>query len=333
VTSVGVTLDAFFPEIIRALEVDGIDVYPAAGTAANMRSDVIKGVTRQPSLSNVGSVTRHAQEWVESRDLDVVLTNTATASAIMRLANLPCPTVYFCHGLHWTSDNAGATDRLWQVAESALLRKTDAAIVINSDDEAWFAARRRHVPVHRLRYGVGVNTEHFARSLPPQGVGHLTILWAGEFSDRKRPMDALKVARHLRQRGVNFTLIMAGNGPLWQSVRASAQRWGLAGEVVFPGQIDIAACLRTSNVLLHTAAWEGLPRIMLETLSVGRPIVSYDIKGARDLPGVQLAPFGDIERLSQLLVRAETSTTEFPDQDAYQRAAEGIKDVMESVVA
>jgi hypothetical protein len=126
--------------------------------------------------------------------LDVVVTNTATASAIVRAAALPVPVVYFCHGLHWGNEQDGGAT-VWRSLERLLLRRTDGVITLNRDDEAWFRQRTDR-PVHRLPYGVGVPLEEFPAA--PVPAGPLTLLWAGDFSARKRPESGASLARMSR---------------------------------------------------------------------------------------------------------------------------------------
>src|SRR5699024_4391684 len=43
----------------------------------------------------------------------------------------------------------------------------------------------------------------------------------------------------------------------------------------------------------HTATWEGLPRVMLEAVAVGRRTYAFDVKGVRDVPYARLLDDGD----------------------------------------
>src|SRR5699024_3214070 len=141
-TSVGPMLDQFFPEIVREWEKAGHTVRTASGTPAEvLPGTLIGGLTRRPALS-----TRRAQRelrvWSIEEALDVVVTNSATASALVRTAGLRAPVVYFCHGLHWNR-LATPMDRMWETIEHQLLVRTAGVLTLNSDDEAWF---RRRLP-------------------------------------------------------------------------------------------------------------------------------------------------------------------------------------------
>ena len=160
-TSVGRTLDAFFPQIIAGWEEAGHEVFCAAGSTPEspLTFDLIEGLTQQPSPAN-WRVPGRLVSWAQDRRLDVVVTNTATASMLVRVRRMPCKLVYFCHGLHWNDGRHPA-----QLVEGALARRADSIITINSDDHAWLSRRHRNVVL--LGQGVGVPEDAYAWSPSP----------------------------------------------------------------------------------------------------------------------------------------------------------------------
>lgn len=289
--SVGPMLDQFFPEIVREWEAAGHTVCTAAGDPAEkLPGTVIDGLTRRPALS-----TRRAQRalraWCEAEALDVVVTNSATASALVRTAGLRVPIVYFCHGLHWNRLR-GPQDRVWETVEHQLLARTTGVLTLNSDDEAWFRQRMPAHTVHRLHAGVGLDLGRYPRRpLPPHGV--LQLVWIGEHTKRKRPWHALDVVAELEDRGIDARLTMVGDGALLDATRTDVSRRKLERSVRVPGWGDASAELADAHALIHTATWEGLPRVMLEAVAVGRRTYAFDVKGVRDVPYASLLADGD----------------------------------------
>jgi glycosyltransferase involved in cell wall biosynthesis len=303
VTSVGRTLDAFFPAIAARLEERGFVVTSASGTHAEIPSWThLGGFSQRPSLG-VATAVRSLRAWSREHRHDVVITNTATASAIVRLAGLRAPVVYFCHGLHW-GDERAAGARPWQLIERALLPRTAGVITINRDDHAWFA--RHGAPhLHRLTSGVGVPLEQYpAAPVPAEG---RDLVWIGDFTSRKRPHVAVGVVERLVGLGCPVRLRMLGDGPLLEEVRDRITAAGLGSRITAEGRAAVAPALRSATALLHTAEWEGLPRVALEAAAVGRWSYGFDVKGLRDTPLVRLAPDGDVDALARLLA-ADLST-------------------------
>lgn len=290
-TSVGSMLDAFFPEIVREWEASGHTVLTAAGDRAKiLPGTIVEGLTRRPAIS-ARRAQRGLKAWSEEGRLDVVVTNSATASALVRTAGLRVPVVYFCHGLHWNRLRT-PQDRLWQTVEHQLLVRTAGVLTLNSDDDAWFRRRMPAHAVHRLIPGVGLDLERYPRTALP--AGPLSLAWIGEHSRRKRPWFALDVAAGLKAAGTDATLTMVGVGSLLELTRSDVRRRGLEDVVHVVGWADAAQALAGAHALIHTATWEGLPRVMLEAFAMGRRTYGFDVKGVRDSPGAVLVEEGDV---------------------------------------
>ncbi|MGO4692092.1 glycosyltransferase [Glaciibacter sp. 2TAF33] len=306
ISSVGLTLDSFFPEIVSEWVARGSTVLTGASTASGVGDFTrLRRLTRRPAPSNLLAPTE-LRRWLRKTGADILVTNTATASALARVRRMPVPVVYFCHGLHWNEGEA-AGELLWQAIEASLVGRADGVVTINSDDEAWFTARVPGARLLRLPWGVGVPLARFPAARFPPTAGssyHLTsLLWAGEFSERKRPHQAVEVLMHLRHAGVDARLVMLGDGPLYDSVQRQVADEGLTDAVSLLGRGDVARHLSQSDALLHTAKWEGLPRVMLEALAMGRRTYAYDVKGVRDIPGAVLGVDSSPGRLADLIRR------------------------------
>lgn len=298
--NIGEHLDCFYPSIVDHLRSEGHSVFPACGSATrNLSSETLRAVTRNPSLRSILAFSE-LPRWAARHRLDVVLTNTATPSALARLAPRMPPVVYFAHGLHWADEREWKSAH-WRVAERLLLPRTAGVICLNSEDEQWLRRRAKLVPVKRLGNGVGVEIERFPRSpnrVQPNG---LKLVWIGEFSERKDPHSAIDVFKEL-SRQVPVELRMLGQGPLRESCIARVSSETLGGTIAFPGKVPVEEHLRWSNLLLHTSYWEGLPRVTLEAASVGRPTMAFPAKGLRERPEVHLAAERSPSSLAQSIL-------------------------------
>lgn len=300
-TSVGATVDAFFPRIVQRWAEHGVEVF-AASSSPQVGLDVpytpVPALSRSPGPRNLHA-GRQLRRWSTENRLTHVLTNTATASAVARMSRLPVPVVYFCHGLHWDHP-ARMSHAVWRSVERALLTRTSAVVTINRDDDRWFRAR---FPSDRIRYlpgGVGLNPALYPRAPMPES-SILLLCWIGELSRRKSPLDVVLLAEGLRARGLAATIDVLGEGPLVEDVRRVVRERDLQRWVLLRGHADAATALRDSHALVHTARWEGLPRVALEAAAVGRPVYAYDAKGVRDAPTVRTVPERDPSLLAGLL--------------------------------
>lgn len=333
--STGGMLDSFFIEIAQSWRTYGHSVSFAAGTSmVSAQATLIPGLSRRPDPGMVRALAglRH---WAEAEDLDVIVTNSATASALVRLARMRAPVVYFCHGLHW-NEARSISDRVWPVLERMLLPRTAGIISLNSDDRRWFTHHLDGARQLHLSAGVGLDLARYpVRDLPS---GSLRLCWIGEFSTRKRPHLALDTAAELHRRGVDFHLEMLGEGAFRAQIRAEISDRGLSRNVSADGPSDAAAALARSHALVHTAQWEGLPRVMLESLAIGRGSYAFDVKGVRDIPLAQLSTDGDATQLAtRIAADWESGRLCQPiafDRDLldYSHAADGIRNYLPTFI-
>ncbi|MCU4295647.1 glycosyltransferase [Brevibacterium permense] len=328
-------LDSFFIEIAEAWRSHGHHVSFAAGSPMEAaRSTVIPGLSRRPDRRMFQALTG-LRRWSQREGLDVIVTNSATASALVRLAVGTAPVVYFCHGLHW-NEARSIGDRIWPLIERALLPRTAGIISLNSDDQRWFATRFAGRPHLHLASGVGLDLLDYPVRPVPEGP--LRLCWIGEFSSRKRPHLALDIAAHLRDSGLVFRLEMLGEGRFRTESRAEIEFRGLSGIVTAIGPGDAAAALERSHALVHTAQWEGLPRVMLESLAMGCPSYAFDVKGVRDIPSARLAADGETAELAARIAADWTSgrlLEPMPfDRSTldYSHAADGIRRFLRTLV-
>jgi uncharacterized membrane protein, putative virulence factor len=89
----------------------------------------------------------------------------------------------------------------------------------------------------------------------------------------------LEAATLIKQRGIDFTWLVAGDGPLKaqlnQQITAAALPVKLLGR-----REDIGALLSQADVVVQTSYWEGQPLTLREAMQAGRAIVATDVGGS-----------------------------------------------------
>lgn len=77
--------------------------------------------------------------------------------------------------------------------------------------------------------------------------------------------------------------ILVGDGPLRAQLENMAQRLGIANSIIFTGfRNDIPRILAEMDIFVLSSVLEGLPRVVMEAMAVGKPIVATDIEGIRE---------------------------------------------------
>lgn len=186
-----------------------------------------------------------------------------------------------------------------------------AVIVQNSDDFTAIAGRlvdsRR---VHLVR-GSGVDVTHY-QSLPePDGIP-VAVLPSRMLWD-KGVGELVEAARLLKARGVALRIVLAGGpdaGNPKTIPEAQLRAWQAEGVIEWWGhQTDMRAVWAQAHIAVLPSYREGLPKALLEAASCGRPSITTDVPGCRELvenerngllvPAHQAAPLADaLERLA-----------------------------------
>jgi glycosyltransferase involved in cell wall biosynthesis len=118
------------------------------------------------------------------------------------------------------------------------------------------------------------------------GVRDGEFLWAavGRLDEPKDYPNLLRAAAMALKAGERFKILIAGEGPLRHRIEALILSLGLSDAVRLIGlRDDIDSLLAGADALVLSSAWEGLPNVVMEALAAGRPVVTTDVGGVRDL--------------------------------------------------
>jgi glycosyltransferase involved in cell wall biosynthesis len=330
VSTVASTLRGFLLPYARHFRHMGWQVDGAAQGAANdpecaaaFDSAFDVAWSRRPeSPNNFFGALRHIQAIAANGSYDIVHVHTPVAAFLsryalrkMRQTGKP-QIIYTVHGFHFHPEGSKLSNLLYLRLEKLAGNWTDYLIVINETDRA-AAQQYELVPAQRLRYmpGIGVDTSAYSvdsvtveavREVRQQiGLGDADrfFLMVAEFIPRKRHVDALQALALTRNERIHIGF--AGAGKLEKDMTELARRLGIASRVHFLGfRKDIPALIRASTATLLPSEQEGLPRSIMESFSLGVPVVGTSIRGIKELlqsgSGL-LVPLGDPEKLANAI--------------------------------
>lgn len=89
----------------------------------------------------------------------------------------------------------------------------------------------------------------------------------------------LEAATLIKQRGINFTWLVAGDGPLKAQLNQQIATAALPVKLLGRRE-DIGALLSQADVVVQTSYWEGQPLTLREAMQAGRAIVATDVGGS-----------------------------------------------------
>jgi glycosyltransferase involved in cell wall biosynthesis len=101
---------------------------------------------------------------------------------------------------------------------------------------------------------------------------------------QKAPLDFIRAAALVRGARPKVGVVLVGDGELRRAVEAQADQLGMRPALKLLGwRRDVWEILRCLDVFVLTSLWEGLPRVYLEALTSGVPVVGTRVDGADEV--------------------------------------------------
>jgi glycosyltransferase involved in cell wall biosynthesis len=112
------------------------------------------------------------------------------------------------------------------------------------------------------------------------------ILCVARFVARKRHLDLVAAAARMAERGIEFRLVLAGDGPTHSEVARTVRARGLGGVVALPGRVEgdaLRELYSQAEVFCIASVSEGMSGSVMEAMASGVPVVGSDVSGIREL--------------------------------------------------
>ena len=165
-----------------------------------------------------------------------------------------------------------------------------------------------------IPHGVNPAQPGSARSF----TGSLQLAFAGRFDAAKRLKDVIKVARGLSERGVLFTLTLAGDGPERQKLETACREYGLQKNMKFIGFVsreEVDALMQQAHVNLLLSESEGFGLSVLEGMKWGCVPIVTDVCGCKDVirdsANGFIVALGDTGKVVERVLRLDRDRTLF----------------------
>jgi colanic acid/amylovoran biosynthesis glycosyltransferase len=134
------------------------------------------------------------------------------------------------------------------------------------------------------------------------------LVCVGRLAEQKGQLLLVKAAAQLAAEGLDFEILLAGDGPLRPVIEEQIEHHGLTSQMRIGGWMSteqVRAAILGSRALVLPSFAEGLPVVLMEALALGRPVVSTFVAGIPELvePGVNgwLVPAGSVAALAEAL--------------------------------
>lgn len=214
---------------------------------------------------------RYVCEYAKKNEIDtIVISNSITgykALPKIRKINKNIKVIDILHGEGGSNDNGGAP-KFMQPFDSLI----DRHIVISNYLKKYLTKKYNNKPEKIAVIHNGVDVNLFK---PKYIIKPINFSWIGRFSYEKNPMLFAKLANTHR----GYTFVMAGDGPLFKMVDAykkenKIDNLTLMGQITSPKKL-----LEETQFIVMTSKMEGLPIVMLEAGSMGKPVFAPRVGG------------------------------------------------------
>jgi colanic acid/amylovoran biosynthesis glycosyltransferase len=154
------------------------------------------------------------------------------------------------------------------------------------------------------------------------------LVCVGRLNEQKGHLVLLEAAERLATEGIEFKLVLVGDGSLRPQIETFIQRFNLQDRVEITGWADndrVRQHIVNSRAMVLASFAEGLPVVMMEALALGRPVIGTYVAGIPELieSGVcgWLVPPGSVEALAS----AMRTALELPKNQLEQMGEIGAK--------
>jgi len=168
----------------------------------------------------------------------------------------------------------------------ALLNNRRCVLILQNPDDVELMTSFVNCDKIRLIRGVGVDLELFSptpepASLPLKALMVSRLLWS------KGIGELVEAARVLKSQGVPLQIQVAGDIDPQNPASVptgTLEAWKEEGVITWLGPIEnISALYATNHIAVLPSYREGLPKSLLEAAACGKPIVTTDVPGCREI--------------------------------------------------
>jgi len=279
---------------------------PALGPEGSLIERAQAAGFRVVVLDSMRRSIHPSRDWRSYRELlavlrglnpDIVHTHSSKAGIVGRYAaaKLKLPVVHTIHGAAFHFGQHSLLFRLYRFLEKRAARWCDHFISVcdaltDQYVQAGISSRENFTTVYS-----GMDVEPFLN--PPRmreevrtelGLAeeHVAVAKVARLFDLKGHEYLIEAAAPVAIRHPNVRFVLIGDGILREQLQQQIDEASLTKHFIFTGLVDparIPELINACDIVAHTSVWEGLARVLPQGLIAGKPVVSYDIDGAREV--------------------------------------------------
>ncbi len=314
----------------------GHDVTLVTGPALGPEGDLYEQAENQPFKFVIFDNLRRQinphydiPAYVAIKDLlkhlkpDIVHTHSAKAGVLGRFAayaQRPKPAiVHTIHGLAFHPYQNSLINKFYIAAEKAAARRTDAFISVAEAMTTQALAAGIGSPDKFTTAYSAIEEDDFLKPAPseqreqfrrkyailPDAIVLVTI---ARLFDLKGHEFIIESARRLAEKFPNVIWLFVGDGTLADKYKRTVHDLGLGHRFRFTGLLApkwMPVVIQASDILVHCSLREGLARTLPQAMLCGRPVVSFDVDGAKEVVNENTGRLVDPKNVDKLTAACE----------------------------
>lgn len=280
----------------------------------------VHNLNLRPSPGSLATGLWHARRFVRHWRPDVVHSHMLKANLFSRVLRLLCPMPRLVCTAHSLREGGalwmrlyGLTDRLCDLTTHVSQQALDHFVALGAVP----ANRIRLVPngIDLARFAGGTGQRERLRQAQGLDASQWVWLHVGRLALPKAQHRLLSAFAQVHTQQADARLLIAGEGPLGNELRAQVRRMGLHEAVRFLGRReDVPTLMQAADGFVLSSDIEGSPMVLAEAGACGLPIVSTDVPGAAALLSApdRCVPVGDETALASAMLATMAETAQLP---------------------
>jgi len=292
---------------------------------------------------------------------DVVHTHSSKAGILGRAAafRLDIPVVHTIHGPAFHPHQNRVVYELFRRAEQWAARRCDRLVsVCDAMTEQYVAAGVAAASKFETVYS-GMEVEQFLNPPRPReevrrelgfAASNIVVAKIARLFELKGHDDVIAAARIATRSNPDLRFLFIGDGILRKELQRQIAEAGLTERFVFTGLVPsqrVPELIGASDIVVHASLREGLARVLPQALISGKPVISYDVDGAREVvisgeTGFLLPP-REIEQMAEAIQRlaadaelrerfGATGRARFTEQFRHQTMSRRLREIYAEVI-
>ncbi len=223
---------------------------------------------------------------------DVIFSYSLKSSFVSMFDNWKIPNVYFITGLGSSLINKYKffIEKIIYILtylRKLIIKHPDFFIFLNNDDRDYFIEKNFCPKKYAMVFpGEGVDLEFYKFSPINEHKKAISFLFIGRLIKDKGIIELMNACKKLKSNQIQFNCTVIA--PLDHYNPSSLHTMNLddfqkIGINYFPYVEDVRTYINACDVVVLPSYSEGMPRVLLESMAMGRPIITTDTHGCREL--------------------------------------------------